>query len=277
MGEYTVQTDLYRDITILKDTFFTPPFNVVEIREDKKDPLLELMVMNSSPGYFNKDDYRIHIHVKKKTLLNLQTQSYQRVYDTPDGARQQMTVNVECNAYFSHLPHPSVPHKGAIFHSENKIYLRDTSVLVWGDILACGRKLNGEVFAFHSYRNLTQVFREGKLIYKDNLYLNPSKINYRAMGQYEKYGYQANFLCVDPFHPYQGHMALMSESLESEADILFGFSKISDDACILRVLGNSGEQLFQALKKIRKKIDQGASALRRQEIDSNTHDLWKQN
>ncbi len=268
MGRYSVQTDLYKDITILKDTFFTPPFNVVEVREDKKNPLLELMVMSSSPGFFNNDDYQININVKKETLLNLQTQSYQRVYNTPDGARQQMKVNVECNAYFSHLPHPSVPHKGAIFESDNKIYLSDTSVLIWGEILACGRKLNGEVFAFNKYRSLTQVFRGGKLMYKDNLYLNPSKINYRTMGQYEEYSYQANFLCVDPFHPPKEHMALMSDALNEEEDILFGFSKISDDACVLRVLGNSGEQLFQALKKIQKRMDKQASALRQQQIDS---------
>lgn len=88
------------------------------------------------------------------------------------------------------------------------------------------------------------------------------------MGQYEEYSYQANFLCVDPFHSPKEHMALMSDALEMEEDILFGFSKISDDACVLRVLGNSGEQLFQALKKIQKRMDKQASALRQQQIDS---------
>lgn len=270
MGRYSLRTDLHRHITILRDTFFTPPFNVVEVREDKKNPLLEIMVMSSSPGYFNKDDYQIDINVKKETMLNLQTQSYQRVYDTPDGARQQMIVNVEGHAYFSHLPHPSVPHKGAIFQSDNKIYLSDTSVLIWGEILACGRKLNGEAFAFKKYRSLTQVFRRGKLLYKDNLYLNPSKINYKSLGQYEQYSYQANFLYVDPFHSPNDHMNLISDTLGDEEDILFGFSKISDDGSVVRILGNSGEQLFQVLKKIQKKLDRRASDLRQQQINLKT-------
>ncbi|WP_086477632.1 urease accessory protein UreD [Arenibacter amylolyticus] len=267
MGRYSVQTDLYKDITILKDTYFTPPFNVVEVRENKKNPLLELMIMSSSPGFFNNDNYQIDIKVKKETLLNLQTQSYQRIYDTPDGAQQHMRVNVECNAYFSHLPHPSVPHKGAIFESDNRIYLSDTSVLIWGEILACGRKLNGESFAFKKYRSLTQVFRKDKLLYKDNLYLNPSKVNYKTMGQYEEFSYQANFICVDPHHSPKEHMANMAEKLEGEEDIIFGFSQISDDACVLRVLGNSGEQLFRALKKIQKQLDKQAGDLRQQQID----------
>lgn len=268
MGKYSVQTDLYKDVTILKDTFFTPPFNVVEVRENKKNPLLELMVMSSSPGFLNNDNYQIDINVKKETMLNLQTQSYQRIYDTPDGARQQMKVYVECSAYFSHLPHPTVPHKGAIFQSDNKIYLSDTSKLIWGEILACGRKLNGESFAFKKYRSLTQVFRNKKLLYKDNLYLNPSKINFKTMGLYEEFSYKANFICVDPHHSPKHHMAIMSEFLDGEDDIIFGFSKISEDACVLRVLGNSGEQLFQALKKIQKKIDKQANALRQLQIDS---------
>lgn len=255
MGQYSVETGLYKEITILKDTFFTPPFNVVEVREDKSNPLLEVMIMSSSPGFFNHDDYKIDITVKKETLLNIQTQSYQRVYDTPDGARQEMNVNIEENAYFSHLPHPSVPHKGAIFEGRNKINLAANSVLIWGEILACGRKLNGESFAFIKYSSLTEVYREGKLFYKDNLYLKPAAVDFQAIGQYEEYTYQANFICVDPFHSVKEHMELMTAVLAEEEDMIFGISKLSDDACALRVLGHSGEQIFQALRNIRKQLD----------------------
>ncbi|NKI26941.1 urease accessory protein UreD [Arenibacter sp. 6A1] len=267
MGKYSVQTGLYRELTILKDTFFSPPFNVVEVREDKTNPLLELMIMSSSPGLFNNDHYQIDINVKKETLLNLQTQSYQRIYDTPDGARQEMKINVEDDAYFSHLPHPSVPHKGAIFQNENTIYLTNSSVLIWGEILACGRKLNGESFAFKKFSSLTKVYREDKLFYKDNLYLDPKKVDFKTTGQYEEFSYQANFLCVDPFHAPQEHMDFMSEILSEEEDLIFGVSKISNEACALRVLGNSGEQIFKALKKIQQKLDKEASALRRQKIE----------
>ena len=266
MGKYSVQTGLYKDVTILKDIFFTPPFNVVEVRENKKDPLLELMIMSSSPGLFNHDDYQITINVKKDTLLNLQTQSYQRIYNTPDGAKQTMDVDVEQNAYFSHLPHPSVPHKGAIYNCENTIKLTEKSVLIWGEILACGRKLMGESFAFKKYRSLTKVFQNDKLIYKDNLYLNPKALDFKAMGQYEEYSYQANFLCVDPFHTPQEHIDLMRHEMEKEEEILFGITKLSSEACVLRVLGESGEQLFQALKRIQKQIDKQASNLRKQKI-----------
>ncbi|TXD49446.1 urease accessory protein UreD [Polaribacter sp. IC073] len=267
MGQYSVETSLYREVTILKDTFFTPPFNVVEVREDKSNPLLEVMIMSSSPGFFNHDHYKIDVNVKKETLLNIQTQSYQRVYDTPDGARQEMNVNIEENAYFSHLPHPSVPHKGAIFNSKNTINLAANSVLVWGEILACGRKLNGESFAFIKYNSLTEIYREGKLFYKDNLYLKPSAIDFKSIGQYEEFTYQANFVCIDPFHSVKEHIELMTTVLAEEDDMIFGVSKLSEDACAIRVLGNSGEQLFIALKKIRIQLDNQANALRKKEIE----------
>lgn len=267
MGQYTIKTGLYKERTILKDTYFTPPFNVVEVREDRTNPLLEVMIMSSSPGFFNFDDYKIEISVKPETLLNLQTQSYQRAYDTPDGARQEMHVTIEENAYFSHLPHPSVPHKGAIFESKNTINLAQNSVLIWGEILACGRKLNGESFAFIKYSSLTEIYREGKLFYKDNLYLKPSAVDFKSIGQYEEYTYQANFVCIDPFHAIEERMAYMSSVFAEEEDTLFGVSRLSDDACSIRVLGHSGEQLFKALKKIQKQLDKHANALRKKEIE----------
>ncbi|MDX1774649.1 urease accessory protein [Oceanihabitans sediminis] len=267
MGQYSIETGLYQERTILKDTYFTPPFNVVEIREDKTNPLMEVMIMSSSPGFFNLDDYKIEINVKTDTLLNLQTQSYQRVYDTPDGARQEMKVIIEEDAYFSHVPHPSVPHKGAIFESKNNINLAKNSVLIWGEILACGRKLNGESFAFTKYSSLTEIYREGKLFYKDNLYLKPSAVDFKTLGQYETFTYQANFVSIDPFHSAKDRMAFISTVLAEEEDILFGVSQLSEDACALRVLGNSGEQLFSALKKIQKQLDKHANALRKKEIE----------
>ena len=49
--------------------------------------------------------------------------------------------------HFVLLPHPSVPHEAIDFTSRNKIYLSDNCSLIFGEVLTCGRKLNGEVFS----------------------------------------------------------------------------------------------------------------------------------
>ncbi len=120
MEKYSLKTGL-REQTILKDVYFTPPFNLVEVRENKKNPLLEMMVMSSSPGILNDDFYDINIEVIDGSSLNLQTQSYQRIYVSEKGTNQNMAISVGKNAYFSHVPHPVVPHRGARYTAKNII------------------------------------------------------------------------------------------------------------------------------------------------------------
>ncbi len=62
MDTYSLKTGL-REQTILKDIYFTSPFNLVEVRENKKNQLLEVMVMSSSPGLLNNDVYDLSIEV----------------------------------------------------------------------------------------------------------------------------------------------------------------------------------------------------------------------
>ena len=53
----TVKIDTYlrNEITHLKSAYHTTPFKVAEIREDKNSPVLELMLMSSSPGILDGD------------------------------------------------------------------------------------------------------------------------------------------------------------------------------------------------------------------------------
>lgn len=50
-------------------------------------------------------------------------------------------------------------------------------------------------------------------------------------------------------------MREVSAQLSSEEDIDFGISKVLDNAYLLRVLGNEGEQLFKLFTKIRQAED----------------------
>ena len=52
-------------ITCLKQSYCTPPFKVVNITEDKSSPQLQLMLMNSSPGILDEDDYEQKIELSE--------------------------------------------------------------------------------------------------------------------------------------------------------------------------------------------------------------------
>lgn len=246
-----------REQTILKDVYFTPPFNLVEVRENKKNHLLEMMVMSSSPGLLNDDFYDISIDVIDGSSLNLQTQSYQRIFVSEKGTNQQMNISVGDDAYFSHVPHPVVPHKGARYTAKNTIHIKNSSTLLWGEILTCGRKYMAEeeLFLFKKHHAITEIFQEAILIFKDNLYIVPEEIDLSQFGQYEGYTHQGSLFFIAPAIDVAERMENISKRLSEEDGISYGISKLTDNAYVLRVLGNEGEQLYKLFTEIRKAED----------------------
>ncbi|TXE10489.1 urease accessory protein UreD [Gelidibacter salicanalis] len=256
MEKYSLKTGL-REQTILKDVYFTPPFNLVEVRENKKNPLLEMMVMSSSPGILNDDFYDINIEVIDGSSLNLQTQSYQRIYISEKGTNQHMNISVGVNAYFSHVPHPVVPHKGARYTAKNTIHIKNSSTLLWAEILTCGRKHmgEGELFQFKKHHAITEIIQEEVLIFKDNLYIVPEEINLKEFGQYEEFTHQGSLFFITPETDVIERMENIAQRLSKEEGISYGISKVLDNAYVLRILGNEGEQLYKLFTQIRKEED----------------------
>lgn len=270
MEKYNLKTGL-REQTILKDVYFTPPFNLVEVRENKKNPLLEMMVMSSSPGILNDDFYDINIEVIDGSALNLQTQSYQRIFVSEKGTNQNMNISVGDGAYFSHAPHPVVPHKGARYTARNTINLKDSSTLLWGEILTCGRKYMAEEewFLFKKHHAITEIFLEGVLVFKDNLYIVPDEIDLTQLGQYEGFTHQGSLFFIAPAIDIGRKMSEVSERFSKEEGVSFGITKVLDNAYVLRILGNEGEQLFKLFTEIRLAEDR--------RINQNNLIKWKRN
>ena len=69
-----IQTLLRDEITTIKNCYFTPPFKIMNITEDKRGGDLHLMLMSSSPGILDEDVFEItksscQEQPIKKTLL----------------------------------------------------------------------------------------------------------------------------------------------------------------------------------------------------------------
>lgn len=235
--------------TILQNSFCSQPFKLADITEDRNAYRLQLMLMSSSPGILDNDDYNIHIHLDEHCSVELETQSYQRLFQMKTGAKQEMEVRMQKGSSFIFLPHPSVPHQSSIFLSKNKFYLSEDCRLIWGEVLTCGRKLNGEVFRLSRYHSVTEIFLLGKLIVKENLLVDPSLINVNLLGQLEGYTHQASFTCVGSMLP-QGTVDNIHELLLRENDISFGVSALSVDGFMVRLMGYKAEQLYNILKLI---------------------------
>jgi urease accessory protein len=234
--------------TYLKESFWQPPFKIADVTEDRRRPTLHLMQMSASPGVLAGDHYQIGIQLEEGAAVHWHTQSYQRLFSMASAARQHVRVDLAPGASFTYLPHPCVPQAGADFRADNRICLSANSRLIWGEIVTCGRKLNGEVFQFSNYRSVTEVFLEGKLILKENLRLMPQRFNPAGIGHLEGFTHQGGLICIHPQLDTASVIPFLLETLAEVPGITFGITGLPVNGFALRMLGNHSERLMHALK-----------------------------
>ena len=259
IAKLQIQTALYKRKTILKNAFCSQPFKLADITEDRSKNTLSLMMRTSSPGILDGDEYNIQIVLEEDCSVELETQSYQRLFNMKEGASQSMEINMAKRSSFVFLPHPSVPHESSVFTAKNKICLSDGCSLIWGEVLTSGRKLSGENFLMSKYHNRTEIFLNGKLIVKENLLMAPKMIDVATMGQLEGYTHQASFIYINEAFLIKPTQEKINELLAGEKEICFGVSALQVNGIIVRLLGYKGEQLHDCLKKIALHLSQNHS------------------
>ncbi|MEO6229625.1 MAG: urease accessory protein UreD [Ferruginibacter sp.] len=245
-----IKTRLKQQVTVLENVFCTTPFKVANITENKKLKELQLMLMSSSPGILDGDVYQMKIELGAGSQLNLHTQSYQRLFNMKQSATQNLEVLLADSSSFCYLPHPAVPHKSSDFTAINKIYLSANCRLIFGEILTCGRKLNGEVFSFSKYHNITEVFINNKLIIRENLLIQPATINLQAIGQLEGFTHQASLIFLCENFNLKEASTLIDNYLAEEKDLVYGITETPVSGLLVRLLGQGAEQLHDCLKAI---------------------------
>jgi urease accessory protein len=191
------------------------------------------------------------IEVEENCSLQLHTQAYQRLFNMKHGATQQMNVHLQDGASFCYLPHPSVPHEKSIFTSRNNFYLGNNCQFFFGEILTCGRKLNGELFLFSKYQSISNIYINDKLVIKENFLMQPSIINVRAIGQLEGYTHHASVIYLQEGVDIKNMQQQLIELLSTERNIEVGITAAPVNGLLIRLLGNGAEQLYNCLQHMK--------------------------
>lgn len=239
----------------LARNYFTPPFKLANITEDLQDPYLHLMLMCSSPGVLDGDRQTIKITLEPNSRLCLHTQSYQRLFQMNTGASQDMEVHLAKGASFSWLPHPCVPHTNSIFAGTNRVFLGPRARLLWGEVLTCGRKLTGEVFAFSSYRMRTEVYITGRLALLENISLQPAAMPVNTLGQLGEFTHQASLLFIEEGGRVAEDTREQIAAYLAGQPLLYGLTEGPANSLIIRMLGHAAEEMYDHLRTIQNMIN----------------------
>ena len=248
--------------TQLAEYFATPPFKVMTLPsyDDAWANGLNAMQMSSSPGVLAGDVLDIDISLVKLTALSLNTQAFTRVQAMNEGESAMQTTHISLaeNSRLFYLPHPLVLHKDSAFKQQTQIEMGEQSELIYGEIVAIGRVLNGERFAFRQFSSHLKIYalqNDGKKrpLVSDCIQWLPSKMNLTALSQMDNYSHQGSLtylnLAKNNAEIKQQVQALQQQCSE-EKDLLIGISQLNQAGLIVRVLGYRAEQIQQLFEKI---------------------------
>lgn len=231
----------------VKDLYVSLPFRVVSVGQRKSDKKLYQMIMSSSPGILDGDRYQIDVSLEKGASLQLQSQSYQRLFNMKDKAVQELNISMEDNTSFAYVPHPVVPHEDSNFKSKASIQIGENSQIIISEIITCGRKHYGEVFKLKRFQNLMEIYHHHKLVVKDNVLIQPDLIPISSIGNLEQYTHQGTLI----FYSTKDNVdknGLIETIVEAAAvhveEMEVGVSAMEDNGFVIRALGHGGELMY---------------------------------
>ncbi len=262
MANLYIKTGFKEGKSYLMDSYVSVPFRITNIGQIKEDDCLYMMLGSSSPGLLDTDNHEIDINVEENSRFQLQTQSYQRLYNMKKGSSQITKVKLAPNSAFCYVPHPIVPQENSIFRNHTIIHLGKNCELILSEIITCGRKnsefispdreIFGEIFKFTYFQNVTEIYFNDLLILKDKIILEPQVVPVDTVIQLEGYTHQATFIYLNTGNNSVEYelIAEILKIMEYEENISFGVSEMAANGFVLRVLGNGGEQLFNCFQQI---------------------------
>ncbi|MCX2961545.1 urease accessory protein UreD [Rodentibacter caecimuris] len=248
--------------TQLAEYFATPPFKVMILPHYSGSwrQGLNAMQMSSSPGVLAGDRLNIQISLAKSTALSLNTQAFTRVQsmNTGDCAEQLTQIHLAEGSRLFYLPHPLVLHKDSAFKQKTLIEMCEKAELIYGEIIAVGRVLNDERFAFRRFSSHLKIYtlqNDGKKrpLVSDCIQWQPSAMNLTALSQMENYSHQGSLIYLNLGKSAVELKAVLQSIHTQIAEVknmLVGASLLNEGGMMLRVLGHRAEQIQTLFQEI---------------------------
>ena len=246
--------------------FAQSPFKLLPLPNEAQDwpHGLRVMQMSASPGLLAGDQIEIELELAANTALNLQTQAFTRVQamNAGDYASQNTQIRLAPNSRLFYLPHPLVLHKDAALRQRTEIQLSENCQLIYGEIVAAGRVLNGERFAFRHFASSLKISFGEQLLLQDRIQWLPAQMDLTAIGQMENFTHQGALVFMDSTTDSQksgvNFKALVQRlqplcEQSAQQQMLAGVSQLNQMGVMVRVLGHRAEHiqnLFNQLAQV---------------------------
>lgn len=249
VSRFAVRAEKREGHTILSDVSFTAPYKLMAPFE-RPDGGIQIMPLCASAGIMRGDRQEFSYEAGEGADLEVLSQSFEKIHRMDGGsAYRHIRARAEKGASLYCCPQPVIPFGGSAYDSETEIYLADrSSRLFWLEIICSGRIAHEEQFAFRRFSSLVRIYREGKLIYRDNTRYEPDRMPMRGLGMYEGYTHLANIFLSASFGDLRESIW---EMIEKETECEGGVTLLPGGDLAVRIFGNRAQLLEKAAAQIK--------------------------
>lgn len=243
--------------TQLDQYFVSPPFKVMTLPnlDAHWNNALNAMQMSSSPGLLAGDLLDIEMTIADNTALSLTTQAFTRVQSMNEGdyATQRTCIKLGKNSHLFYLPHPLVLHKDSGFKQTTEIEMDEHAELIYGEIVAIGRVLNGERFAFRHFASYLRISHQNRPLITDRIQWLPAKMALTSLSQMEDFSHQGSLTYINLAKSPLEIKVIVSELqalIAEQSEMLIGVSQLNEGGLIIRVLAHRADIIQHLFERI---------------------------
>lgn len=237
--------------TFLSGCSFTAPLKVM-FPFPEEDGGICVMMLAASAGILAGDEQLISAEVEERAALTFTGQSYDKLHAMKEyeNASRTVKLHVSKDGTLRYLPKAVIPFRDSSFRCRTFVSLEASARLCMGEILTCGRYGHGgERFAYREYASLTEVRRDKRLIYRENVRFLPETFPMQGIGMMEQYTHQLNmFLTGDGCSEQKeaGIRKLIMNETETEAAV----TRTRDGDLAVRAFSMCAESLEELERKV---------------------------
>ncbi|XP_071953828.1 uncharacterized protein [Antedon mediterranea] len=157
---------------------YTYPLKLLVPKFGSTNNCVWVYIISFGGGLVEGDKLQCNVEIGAECASVITTQSSTKVFICPNGliTEQCLVARVRSGALLAILPDPVVCFKNAAYKQSQVIHLSKDSSLILLDWCSSGRMANGEIWDFTSFKSSNSVFIDNKLVFKDCLLLDATKI-----------------------------------------------------------------------------------------------------
>lgn len=201
-------------------------------------------------GLVGGDALRLQISIAAGATAFVSSQASTKVYRSHDHCSSLLDATVASGGHLVLWPDPVVCYAGSTFRQVQRVALAADAALVLVDTMTSGRRASGERWQFVEYANRLSVSYDGRSVLFDATRLSASDGDLGArMGRFDVL---SSVTIIGARFQTEARAIVASvaaQPIERRADGLISASPIGDVGCLLRVVGQSIEQVGGVIRR----------------------------